>query len=69
MVKNDHRTSWSSNGAKTGMIDDFLSEGTPRQVSIDDGGASYFDNHYNKYYANTMNKLLELEKEKKSGRK
>ncbi|CAL6409833.1 unnamed protein product [Bathycoccus prasinos] len=44
--------------------DDFSSEGNPPQVSIDDGGASYFDNHYNKYYANTMRKLLELKKRK-----
>ena len=43
---------------------DFLSEGTPPEVSIADGGASYFENHYNKYYADAINKFIELEKGK-----
>ena len=41
---------------------DFLSEGTPPEVSIADGGASYFENHYNKYYADAINKFIELER-------
>ena len=41
---------------------DFSSERKPSEVCIDDGGAASFDNHYNKYYADTMDKLIGREK-------
>jgi ubiquitin-protein ligase len=41
---------------------DFSSERKPSEVCIDDGGAASFDNHYNKYYADTMDKLIDREK-------
>ena len=41
---------------------DFSSERKPSEVCIDDGGAASFHNHYNKYYADTMDKLIDREK-------